>query len=108
MFFGLESAVDVVAPVFDGDGGVADEGNPALPAVGVTGELEVEIFRASEMIEVVGLVNERESGSAEFLSFPSAGFIRVPSPDGIETGEEEILAIMIDGGAVVMEVGDSS
>ena len=64
----------------------------------------MEFFGPGEVIEVIGFVNKGECRGAGFLSFPGTGLIRVAAPDRVESGEEEVLALVVDGGAIVVKV----
>ena len=103
----LKVTVDVVSPVADFCGCVTDEGDAALPAMGVAGELERDGALGVKLVKDIGLVDEGDDGVAFSVAFPSAGGIDVAAPDGVERGDEDALAFDVEGGAIILEVVDS-
>lgn len=93
MDFGLAAllvvveSVKVFFPIADFHRCVAEKGDAALPAVGVAGELEEEIFFAAELVEIIGLVDEGEGGSFGGDSSESAVCVGVAAPDVIKPGD---------------------
>ncbi len=102
-----ESAIDVVVAVFDGFWRVVDERNPALPAVGVAGELQQDVAAGSHGVEVVGLVDQcdhrRGGGDSPERFFG----IRSAAPDEIRAGDCQGFSTNGEQAVLVDEEGDA-
>jgi len=96
-------AVDELAAKFHFGGGVAEEWNAALTAVGVSGKLEVERVGLMEFVKGVGLMNEGENRGVLLMSLPGPGWIGMASPDRIEPIDEDVLAFDVKIGSGIGE-----
>ena len=60
-----------------------------------------------KLVEDVGFVDEGDDGVVFSMASPGAGGIKVSAPDGVESGNEDALALDGEIGAIVLEVVDA-
>lgn len=101
----MKVSVDKLAAKFHFRGGVSDEGDTALTAVGVTGELEVERTCEVEVIEGVWFMDEGDDRFIFFVPFPRSGGGWPTGPDGVESIDKDVFTFDVKFGGLVLEVG---
>ena len=100
-------AVVEFTAIFHANWCVSDERDAALTAVGVAGELKIDLMFEVEVIEGVRFVNEGDDGLIFLMAFPRSFGIGSPSPDGVEAIDEDVFSFDVEFCRLVLEVGGS-